>query len=245
MKNPISIGICFDHNVLSAAAVLLKSIMRNRNHSRTVNVYAVTTSLEPNFKAEFERVDGENFKVEIVAAENLNDKLPERDYITRAAYLRFMLPDLLQDVNKLIYLDIDTIVECDLSSLFDIDIKGRPLAAVPDYPLIFGSRYWRDCRIPYKGEQFTFRNYISSILNLSCEDDYFNSGVLLINLEYWRAHKLAEKLIAYLIADPELYFMDQDALSHYVGGDFVRLDPSWNVSARSSSRMNEIFSKSS
>jgi lipopolysaccharide biosynthesis glycosyltransferase len=229
VKDPISIGICFDHNVLTAVTILIESIRRNRTHDRHINIYLITTYLGDNLNTTLQRDVDDKFKVTIITVNDKFYTFPHRDYITRGTYLRLMLPELLQDVRKVLYLDVDTVVECDLSSLFDTAVGDRPLAAVPDYAMIVGSPHWKNFRIPYKGGQFTFKDYVEKVLNLSQrEDDYFNCGVLLINLDYWRAHNIVERIIEYLIANPELYLMDQDALSHCVGGNFIRLDPRWN-----------------
>ena len=229
VRDPISIGICFDNNVLTAVTVLIESIKRNRTHDRHINIYLVTTYIGDELNMTLQRNVDDKFKVTIISVNNKFDTFPHRDYITNGTYLRLMLPELLQDVRKVLYLDVDTIVECELSSLFDTALEGRPLAAVPDYAMIIGSPHWENFRIPYKGEQFTFKDYVKKVLNLSQrEDDYFNCGVLLIDLDYWRAHNTVERIIDYLIANPELYLMDQDALSHCVGGNFIRLDPRWN-----------------
>ena len=82
-----------------------------------------------------------------------------------AVYYRLLAPRLLPDtIEKVLYLDSDLIVRKSLAPLWNTDIADRPLAAVPDY---IGGTAGRDLGLP-DGTK------------------YFNSGVLLMNLQYWR-----------------------------------------------------------
>ena len=60
--------------------------------------------------------------------------------------------------------------------------------------------------------------------------DYFNSGVLLIDLEKWREEKITERTLAWALEKGDaLKFPDQDALNAIVGSRFVPLDRRWNL----------------
>ncbi len=230
----INIAICFDENLVHAAIVLISSIRKNAKSNRPVNIYAVTTVKKIDL-ALFPKAET-NVKLIFKYVDNIFKYFPCRDYISNATYLRFLIPDILLDINKIIYLDVDTIVNHDLAELFDVDLEGCPVAAMPDYWLLVGSLYWPDYRIPYEGSLYRFNDYIRIVLNICIykNDEYFNCGVLLIDLAYWRRHDVAKTTLAYLSTHPNLYFMDQDALCHCIAGSFVRLDQRWNAFADAS-----------
>ena len=46
--------------------------------------------------------------------------------------VRISLPDVLNDIRRVIYLDADVVVMADLGELFDAPLDGRPLGAVRD-----------------------------------------------------------------------------------------------------------------
>lgn len=111
-----------------------------------------------------------------------------------------MLADYLpQNVNKVLYLDGDILVLKDLKLLYDVNLNGKAVGMcdnqlVPEYKM-------------YKFEK-----------------PYFNSGVILIDLNLWRKQKLSEKCLKYLHenidnfipnSDTETYFLypDQDLIN--------------------------------
>lgn len=97
--------------------------------------------------------------------------LPETGAYSLAFYLRLLAPTLLPDIDKALYLDCDLIVNGDIQELYNINLEDYAVAAVHDATLSYnivkdylGYDYWKD--------------------------GYFNSGVLLMNLRYWRTHNL-------------------------------------------------------
>jgi lipopolysaccharide biosynthesis glycosyltransferase len=61
---------------------------------------------------------------------------------------------------------------------------------------------------------------------------YFNSGVLLIDLDTWRRENVSERVIAFAVEHPDLPMMDQDALNGALRGQWLVLDESWNLHRR-------------
>lgn len=110
-------------------------------------------------------------------------------------------------VKKALYIDSDTIIRGSLNGLYQKELYGSPLAAVID-PVI-----------PFKPQ-----------LGILRDAPYFNSGVMLINMEIWRKHSIGEKAIYFAETHPELIeFVDQDALNRVINGHFVKLHPKFNA----------------
>lgn len=125
---------------------------------------------------------------------------------TSATYYRVMAGDLFEE-SKIIYLDSDIIVEGSLMELWDIDLEDCPLAAVTD-PLI--TDFHR--------------------LDLSPAQGYFNSGIMLLNLDRWRAIGLGEQVLSYIKNFPDrIQYADQCGLNAILKGNWKRLGPKWNV----------------
>lgn len=140
---------------------------------------------------------------------------PPGEWHSRAAYLRLLIPELVPEVRKAIYLDSDMIVEGDLADLWATPLKGRPCAAVEDY-------YYPTV------EAAMSKTY--HLLEIPPETAYFNSGLLVINLEYWRTHGTHRKALSLLAERGELFaYGDQDALNAVSAGKWLRLDRRWNV----------------
>ncbi len=135
--------------------------------------------------------------------------LPAMGHLTRASYLRLLAGQLLPGyVDKVIYLDADTIVEGDISIVWDVDVSAYALAAVRDHEQSDRLR----------------------LLIGQPEGVYFNSGVMLLNLDRWRDSKTLTSLIDCVCANAGRHlFMDQDAANLVFQGQWVTLGNEWNV----------------
>jgi lipopolysaccharide biosynthesis glycosyltransferase len=124
---------------------------------------------------------------------------------------RFFLPDLLPELNRLIYLDADTLCVSSIQPLWDLDLAGRPLAAVGNVTA------------PYMRER---------IVNLGLRDPlrYFNSGVLLMDLDLMRRRDDASDLMACIRSQGDgMLWVDQDALNLVFEDAWCALPPRWNA----------------
>lgn len=120
------------------------------------------------------------------------------------SFARCYLPDILPNIDKILYLDLDLYINQDISALWNIDISNYAISGVID---------------------LNIRNFpLTYIDNLNC---YINSGVLLMNLKYFREHNLVEKL-DYLLNHWQLRFPDQDALNIVCQGHIKYLSHKWN-----------------
>lgn len=131
---------------------------------------------------------------------------------TIGAMFRIMLPDLLSNIRKVIYLDADVFVNRDIKELWDINIDNYCLAAVQDSPTIAG------IGIPYPVIHGSVK-----------KEEYFNTGVLYLNLENIRQNgNLKEMVINFLKENPEAWLPDQDALNVIFAGKTLLIDCDWN-----------------
>jgi len=135
------------------------------------------------------------------------------DYITSAAYLRLLAPELIASSERLLYLDADVVVLRDLEPLFDIDLKGRCVGAV------------REWYTPQVSDRNGVENWVE--LGLARDVPYFNSGLIMIDIIRWRQLQIGERAIQFV----RLYApkqMDQAALNAVLAGDWMELERWWN-----------------
>jgi len=131
--------------------------------------------------------------------------------ITQAAYYRLMLSEILpKTIRKVLYLDGDIIVRHSLLPLWNIDLKEYPVGVVTD------------------GIEGNLEHYHR--LNYSPLLGYFNSGVLLVNLEYWRDHDVVKTFMSYLQEHADtLKYHDQDILNAIFSDKKVVLPIKYNL----------------
>lgn len=130
--------------------------------------------------------------------------------ITQATYYRLMLSEILpKTIRKVLYLDGDMIIRHSLLPLWNTDLKDYAVGAVP------GSES--------NPEHYHRLNYPSQL-------GYFNAGVLLVNLEYWREHDVVKDFMCILQKFPDkLLFHDQDVLNAAFSENKVILPIKYNL----------------
>lgn len=123
-------------------------------------------------------------------------------------------PNLCKKCTKILYLDCDLIILGDLHDIFQYNLDNKILGAVPQV-------------------QFPYQKTFIKKFNKTCQDIYFNSGVLLIDAVRWRERKTTEMLFN-LIKEhaSRFHYNDQDALNVMFLGDYYHLPGIWNVEAR-------------
>lgn len=138
-------------------------------------------------------------------------------HIAPAAYARlFMGKWLPTGIERVIYADGDLLAMTDISPLCEIDLQGRPMAAVQDpvAGLVGQSAqmmHWAGWDIP-NGTRI------------------FNSGMMVVDLPRWRRDRLFERAVEVARCNVDrMRWHDQDALNYVIRGNYLELDPTWNV----------------
>lgn len=203
----INLALCCDDNFVIPTLVCLTSVFENDNGS-SFDVYIVTAGISIVNEEKFQKLSklyGHSIKIIKISAE-ISGKFHTRGRYAYATYFRYYLPDII-NADKVIYLDGDIIVRHDIEELWNFDIDDFACAAVEDQRCSDVTMYNR----------------------FYLETAYFNAGVLLINLKYWRCHNISEKLIKYTIKNKDLcFYQDQDALNVVLSGQVLYLPYNFN-----------------
>lgn len=127
-------------------------------------------------------------------------------------FYRCLLASILPtDVQRVLYIDCDTLILSDLSPLWNAPLDDHPLAAVADEPVEINPAHAQ--RLQYE-----------------VSDNYFNGGVILFNLDYWRKHNLEETCRDFYQKYPErIRYNDQDLLNGLFHKSRILLPARWNV----------------
>lgn len=137
-------------------------------------------------------------------------------HLPRSACFRLKVGSLLgADVGRCLYLDVDLLVESSLRALWETDLDGCTAAAV------------RSVNFPHISTRGAFDQWRE--LGLDPRAGYFNSGVVLLDLERWRRLRLEDQVFEHLKSPlrsgPNI---DQNAWNYVLHGDWLELDPRWN-----------------
>lgn len=138
---------------------------------------------------------------------------------------RLLLPELLQEKDKILYLDVDLSVLANISELYRLDIGDLALAAKPTTSFL--SRGTRMIYLASLGlepkKSWNLRRLAHASGSLSFKT--FNAGVMLMNLKKMRDDSFTRQFIPYV---EHAKMNDQDVLNLYTRDQYKALDPEWN-----------------
>ena len=190
------------------AVAILSLLDNNRNKDITLHLFCINVSeyylnliksLICNTKVSLKvyPIDGELFQ-----------SFPNPGNYSYATYLRLVTASVLFDIDKVLYLDCDLVVNGDISELWDMDISDYAAAGV--YDTVLSHSIIRD----YIGYDFI-------------KEGYFNAGVLLLNLKYFRENYIEKKFFDFL-TNHNAKLNDQDAINAVLHGKIKAIHPKWN-----------------
>ncbi len=224
----VDVACCFDAAMALPAAVLAASIARaTRDAEVTLHLVHL-----PGARADAARIvraqGSARFCVACyeVAPQSLGLEADEISFAP--TYLRLALARVLP-VERVIYLDCDTVVLRSLRPLAELDLGGAIVAAVGDHYLS-GHQRGTGERLRFQGGTLSVDDYVRDVVQLpGGPDAYCNAGVVVVDLAAWRAAGMTEQCLAFTRRVRDRHFHDQDAINHLIQGRFVRLDPRWNA----------------
>ena len=207
----MNIACATDNNFAPYCGIMLTSLFENnKNHSFTVFILTKGLSKENTDKLNKLASLYQQTITMIELDSNTFTACPikEDDPVSIVAYYRLALPFVLPtDIHKVLYLDVDMIVNKQIDNLYSIDINGVALTACVDLNI----------------DEVTLTKVGVP------KEQYFNSGVLLINLDFWRRSHIAEGCFKFIIDNPDLItYWDQDALNATLHNAIPFMDITYN-----------------
>lgn len=230
-KRVIPIFFTVDDTYIPFLSVTLQSIVEKSSDDYHYEIKILYAKLSNESKEKISKYEKNNITIEYVDVseyfEKVKDKLYTRDYFSMTTYFRLFIASLYTQYNKAIYLDSDIVVLRDIAELYNIDIGENLVGAVPD-------------DIIQKNE--VFQEYVEKVVGVSSYKNYFNAGVLVMNLEELRNYHFEEKFVYLLGTVKYAAIQDQDYLNRICKGRVKLIDFGWNIMPSASS--NEIQEES-
>lgn len=188
--NYIHISFSVNDQYTSLAYVSMISILTNKELYTYISFYMIIPN---NFSKK--NIDFLNslynqfdlFNITFIKMDDRYKKAYISRHITQESYYRFSLGELLPNLNKIIYLDSDTIVFKDLTKFYNLNFNGK---------IILGQ---------VTGNNKSKQNHIYHI----------NCGILLLNLKGMRKINIEKKVINIINKGFKSYYHDQSLLNNY------------------------------
>lgn len=221
MRQTVYIATASSDEYVPFLCVLLRSILDHITDDHHYAILVMDDGIRPPRKKKIENMARffPNVSIQFVDIDRhlSASNLYTRGNIGRTTYAKLSLLELPSEVEKLLYLDADTIVNVDPAELYSIDLLSNDLAAVRD-PMMTS---W--CI----GKQRASELENLALLGISDCREYFNAGVMLIDLKRWRAQYTTDFFLQKAASREWLWF-DQDILSQVFYHHVLYLDQTWN-----------------
>jgi lipopolysaccharide biosynthesis glycosyltransferase len=220
MKN-IPIFFSCDDNYAPFLGVAITSLICNTSEKNNYSIYVLHSGLKNENMKRIKALETQNASIEFVDVsdklEAYGRKLNLRDYYTVAIYFRLFIPNMFPHLDKAIYLDADMVILEDVAKLYDIDLHDNLLGGVSD--AIIASRK-------------EFRDYAELGCGIYPYTRYFNSGMMLMNLDAMREFDLEGKFeFLFNTYGFETVCPDQDYLNVICKDRVLYLDEGWDKMA--------------
>lgn len=205
MTTPLTIA--FTPNYFVPAATMLRSLLDASSGGFEV-ICLVTEEIPERMQDKLVRMGAGRLSFRYLPLKGRLEGVYTDPRYTEAASFRLLLPEILPEYDRIVYIDCDVIVRQDVGRLFaETDLSDNWLAVVFEAP------------IERQAERFRA---------LGCDPQrYFNSGFLLMNLAQMRKENVSERLLE-ACRVPYLEFPDQDALNQVCQGRVLPLSPVYN-----------------
>ena len=216
-KNVIPIFFAVDDGYIPFLAVSLQSLIENSKKENFYLIKILYTNISEENQKKIQKFEQENVSIEFVDLnyyiEKIKDKLYTRDYYSKTTYFRLFIPNLYPQYTKALYLDSDIVVLEDVADLYNTNMENNLVAAAPDDVI-------QTIEV--------FQEYAEKVVGVADYRNYFNAGVLLMNLDELRKFDFQEKFIYSLDKIKFSVAQDQDYLNRLCKGRVKIVDPNWN-----------------
>lgn len=203
-----------DNNYVQHCCCMLASLFAN-NQNEKHSIHVLSEDLKPQYLEQIRDVvdayQGQLFYYAVDPDSLKHCPIKSTDHLSIATYYRLLIADLLPpDLQRVLYLDCDIVIDGSLDEFWNTSLRGYALAAIEEMGSSAPDVYER--------------------LEYDAKYGYFNAGVLLVNLDYWRKKNLTELFFNYMASHSDkLKAHDQDVLNAVLHDKCLHVSSKWNV----------------
>lgn len=217
MTEQIPIFYACDDNFVKYTIVSLHSMMCNASKAYQYRVHVLHTNISAEMQAQLMAMKNDNFIIEFVnVTDYLNSiahQLPLRDYYSKTTYYRLFIAEMFPQYRKAIYIDSDTVVQGDISRMYQTEI---------------GNLYVGACHEQAMVQVDDYGTYVEKVVGVD-RKLFFNAGVLLINCDQFRTQQVLKRFTELLSEYNFVVTQDEDYLNVICKDRVYWLDQRWNT----------------
>lgn len=219
-----AIVFSFNNEYCKYFAVTLQSIVMNSNINDKYDIIVFNNNISDNNKKLLYKMLPQNFSLRFFDVANYirtyfgEFKLKTLNNWSIEIYYRIFIPMLMKSYKKVLYLDSDIVINCDLNEIFEQDFDEKEILAVRDT----ATQIFHLTRNKERLE------YIKNIMKIQNEENYFNSGMIMFNIKGIKLSDYCKKLFKAFEIENLLY-PDQDILNIIFENQVKFLKSKWNL----------------
>lgn len=203
ISGKVDIALITDSNYVDFTRVAINSAKETKCPNSKYNFYILSLDISDSDVDALKALGNDTVNITVLPQKEIDLFYIKNTHVSKASLLKYYIPNVLPELDKVLYLDTDILVLHDLTNIFNTDIEGKYLGAVKD-------------------PSWFFENTHVVELGLEKRGFYFNSGVMLMNLDKIRKDNFITKLEEYTNNNYRTY-MDQDAFNVLAGNDVALL----------------------
>lgn len=203
-----------DENYAPYLSVMISTLLDKTSRTTPIRFFIIDDDLSISSKEKLIETAHKHSETAVIQFVKVDEEVYENflvsDHITTTAYFRISMPKMLAGKNyrKILYIDSDTLILDDIQKLYQQELDGKTIGAIID-----------------PGQTKALER-----LGVDSPDYYFNSGVMVIDVERWNQQHITEKTIEYLKKHGDkIIYHDQDALNAVLYEQWHPFHPRWNM----------------
>lgn len=213
-EKPVNIVYAADDNFAEMMGVSLLSLFAESGDVKKFNIFILERNISDENKSRIQEIC-DTYQRDLplwIRAKDICHELNMKVTADRGSlnqYARLFVSSVLpDDLDRVLYLDCDTIFHKSVGELWKLDMKGKTVAALLD----------------------AFSKYYRRNIGLQSNDIMFNSGVMLIDLKRWRAGNIEERILDFIVEKKgKIQQGDQGVLNAVLCNDVYCFEPCFNA----------------
>ena len=236
-KTHVDVAFTIDNNYPVFTMIFIDSILANSKADYTF--WVVENNVTDKNKAKMKKYveEDKHQKIEFIHTDTKvldggDNLFAFSNYITSIGFARILLPELLpKTVHKVLYLDSDMLATGDISKLYNMPLGNKIAGMVPNF--VDDNKAL---------ELYQFKN------------GYYNSGMILMNLDMCRAENSSGQMVAFLKKNKDKFlfnedsretvkwiYPDQDVINIVWDGKIKQIPEIWNNQSIRNQSMEDVF----
>jgi lipopolysaccharide biosynthesis glycosyltransferase len=209
--------------------VAISSLLQNSSAHYNYDIIVLGRGLSPSAQDKLAALGdyGPNASVRLYDMGEIYDSLPKdifhvEGYVPVETYNKCFITKILSGYRRCVYLDSDIVVVDDVQKLHDTPLDGKAIAASVNVANV-NAAY---CRKEIKGRRFD--EYLHNVLGVAKAEEYFQAGVVVLDLEELAKMDLPERALDCLARVRQPIFFDQCIFNRIFYGNVKFVSTAWN-----------------